>query len=122
MDREVSTSVVLRDALLAPGALDLGDRQAREAFREQVLSDRLEGLVPDVGDDHLHAVASPGVGAPLVTSDAPPAATGRAAGPVDAPPISGAGMNCSGYPYMPCSTMSSPASSSSSVTRIPTVA
>ena len=30
---------------------------------------------------------------------------------------SGAGMNCSGYPYMPCSEMSRPASSSSAVTR-----
>ena len=34
---------------------------------------------------------------------------------------SGAGMNCSGYPYMPCSAMSRPASSSSSVTRRPIV-
>ena len=31
-------------------------------------------------------------------------------------------MNCSGYPYIPCSEMSRPASSSSSDTRIPYVA
>ena len=34
---------------------------------------------------------------------------------------SGAGMNCSGYPYMPCSEMSRPASSSSAETRRPYV-
>ena len=48
-----------------------------------------------------------------------PDEAGTAAGAY--PISSGAGMNCSGYPYMPCSEMSSPASSSSADTRRPIV-
>ena len=59
---------------------------------------------------------------PLPRRSRVPLAPEADAGPVDAAPISGSGMNCSGYPYMPCSTMSRPASSSSSVTRSPIVA
>src|SRR3954465_6495163 len=56
MDRDRRAAVVLGDPLLTSRALHLGDRDAREAALEQFLADRLERLVADVGDDHLHAV------------------------------------------------------------------
>src|ERR671917_1148872 len=59
VDGELRAAVVLGDRLLPAGALHLGDREAGEAGLEQVRADRLERLVADVGDDHLHAVASP---------------------------------------------------------------
>src|SRR5215211_223669 len=119
MDRDVRAAIVLGDRLLPARALHLGDRQAREAGVEQIRADRLEGLVADIGDDHLHAVASP------VTAAVTLAGAGSAArAPVGRPgPMSSdGGMNCSGYPYMPVSEMSSPASSSSGETRRPIVA
>src|ERR671914_1996228 len=88
VDGELRAAVVLGDRLLPAGALHLGDRQAREAGLEQIRPDRLEGLVADVGDDHLHAVAS--------AVAACGAGTGRAAGVPGNPPISDCGMNCSG--------------------------
>src|SRR4051794_3813456 len=60
VDRELRAAIVLGDPLLPAGALRLDDREAREARLEQLLTDAVEGLVPDVGDDHLHAVTSPG--------------------------------------------------------------
>src|SRR5918999_1241312 len=91
---QLGAPVVLGDRLLPARALDLADGQAREARLEQILADRLESLVPDVGDDHLHAVTSPGR---AVAMDAPAGAGSRtAARPPEAAPISGAGMNCSG--------------------------
>src|SRR5918999_4005821 len=56
---EGRAAVVLGDRLLPAGTLHLRDREAREAGLEQVLADRLESLVTDVRDDHLHAVTSP---------------------------------------------------------------
>src|SRR4051794_17661445 len=56
VDRDRRAAVVLRDPLLASRALHLADRDARETAFEELLTDRLERLVPDVGDDHLHAV------------------------------------------------------------------
>ena len=53
---ELRAAIALGDPLLASRALHLGDRDAREAALEQFLTDRLERLMPDVGDDHLHAV------------------------------------------------------------------
>src|SRR5205085_10492993 len=119
VDGDLRAAVVLGDALLPARALHLRDREARQAGVEQGLADRLERLVADVGDDHLHAV-TPSVAVIAVTPAGAGTGTPRArsaTGPVDPAPISGAGMNCSGYPYMPCSAMSSPASSSASVTR-----
>src|SRR3954463_13273971 len=55
VDRDRRAAVVLRDPLLTPRALHLHDRDAREAALEQLLADRLERLVTDVRDDHLHA-------------------------------------------------------------------
>src|SRR5215210_1059891 len=79
---QLGAPVVLGDRLLPPRALDLADAEAREADLEQVLADRLEGLVPDVGDDHLHAVTSPGR---AVAMGAPAGAGSRtAAGPLEA--------------------------------------
>src|SRR3712207_9107554 len=46
--------VALRDALLAPRPLHLRDGHAGEAEVEQLLTDRLEGLMPDEGLDLLH--------------------------------------------------------------------
>src|SRR6201999_1733160 len=80
---------------------------------QQLHADGLERLVPDVCLDLLHAVTSR-----VEAAGVRPGTTG-AAGPY--PTSSGAGMNCSGYPYMPCSEMSSPASSSSALTRRPYV-
>src|SRR5436190_948660 len=123
VDRDLRAAVVLGDALLPAGSLHLGDGEARQAGVEQSLADRLERLVPDVGDDHLHAV-TPSVAVMGVTGAGAGTGTPRArsaTGPVEPAPISGAGMNCSGYPYIPCSAMSSPASSSASVTRRPIV-
>src|SRR5919106_1588620 len=85
---ERRAAVVLGDRLLPAGALHLADREAREPGLEQVRPDRLEGLVANVGDDHLHA------GASAVTVCA--AGAGRAAGVETSPPISDRGMNCSG--------------------------
>src|SRR4051812_28202526 len=56
MDRDRRAAVVLGDPLLASRALHLCDRDAREATLEQLLTDRLERLVPDVCHDHLHAL------------------------------------------------------------------
>src|SRR4051812_19304437 len=109
---QLRAAVALGDALLAPRALDLGDRQGREAQLEQLHPDRLERLVPDECLDLFHAGTSR-----VVAAGAVPGMTGVAAGAY--PTSSGAGMNCSGYPYMPCSEMSSPASSSSAETRSP---
>src|SRR5688500_16447470 len=53
--RELRAAVALRDALLAAGALDLGDRERREAEVEQVGADRLERLVTDECLHLLHA-------------------------------------------------------------------
>src|SRR4051794_40527212 len=108
---QLGAAVALGDALLAPGAFDLRDRQGREPHAQQLHADGLERLVPDIRLDLLHAGTSRVVG----TGRA--ALTGVAAGAY--PTSSGAGMNCSGYPYMPCSEMSSPASSSSALTRMP---
>ena len=47
---ELRAPVVLGDRLLPARALHLADREAREAGLEQILADRLERLVPDVGD------------------------------------------------------------------------
>src|SRR3954468_17726481 len=41
--RELRAAIALGDALLAARALDLADRQRREAEREQLEADRLEG-------------------------------------------------------------------------------
>src|SRR3954453_10266102 len=109
---QLRAAIALRDPLLTPGALDLRDRQRREPHAQELHPDRLERLVPDVRLDLLHAGTSR-VKAPGVR----PGTTGTAAGAY--PTSSGAGMNCSGYPYMPCSEMSSPASSSSALTRRP---
>src|SRR3712207_1883746 len=54
VDRDRGAAVVLGDSLLTPGALHLADREARESALEQVFPDRLERLVADVRDDHLH--------------------------------------------------------------------
>src|SRR3954471_12125207 len=75
VDRDRRAAVVLRDPLLASRALHLGDRDAREAALEQFLTDRLERLMPDVCDDHLHAV-TPSV----LTGVAVAALTGSASG------------------------------------------
>src|SRR3954463_12569769 len=56
VDRDRRAAVVLRDPLLASRPLHLGDRDAREATLEQLLADRLERLVADISDNHLHAV------------------------------------------------------------------
>src|SRR3954452_5447787 len=75
VDRDRRAAVVLRDPLLASRALHLGDRDAREATLEQLLADRLERLVPDVRDNHLHAVT------PSLFAGTPVAArTGAASG------------------------------------------
>src|ERR671918_1286041 len=58
VDGELRAAVVLGDRLLPARALHLGDGEAGEAGLEQVRADRLERLVADVRDDHLHAVAS----------------------------------------------------------------
>src|ERR671922_1732907 len=120
MDRDVRAAVVLGDRLLPSRSLHLGDRQAREAGLEQIRADRLEGLVTDVGNDHLHAGASP-----VIAVAVAPAGAGAATRPLAGRPepmSSDGGMNCSGYPYKPVSEMSSPASSSSGETRRPIVA
>src|SRR4051812_7038123 len=76
VDSDRGAAVVLRDPLLASRALHLCDGDAREAALEQFLSDRLERLVPDVCDDHLHAVTpSLFAGAAVVARTA--AASGR---------------------------------------------
>jgi len=76
MDLQLGAAVVLGDALLASRALDLSDREAREAGLEQIHADRLEGLVPDVRDHHLHCrhppLRSPRTRSP--ESEQPPAA------------------------------------------------
>src|SRR5690348_16845362 len=97
VDRELRTAVVLGDPLLPAGALRLENRERRVTGVEQVLADRLERLVADVGDDHLHDVASAGV-ADIAVTDA-----GRGAAPIPSLGIlapyatsSGSGMNCSG--------------------------
>src|SRR5215212_8843785 len=100
VDGDRRAAVVLGDALLASAPLHLADREAGEALLQEVLPDRLERLVPDVRDDHLHDVtpavvvvgpfddiAVTGCGTPRARS---------ATGPVEPAPISGAGMNCSG--------------------------
>src|SRR4051794_27990081 len=110
--RQLGAPVALGDSLLTPGALDLRDRQGREPELEQLEPDRLEGLVPDERFDFFHAGTSR-----VVAPGATAGRTGVAAGAY--PTSSGAGMNCSGYPYMPCSEMSRPASSSSAETRRP---
>src|SRR5207237_5741135 len=95
VDRDLRAAVVLGDALLPARALHLGDREAREAGVEQSLADRLERLVSDVGDDHLHAV-TPSVDAVIaltVAGTGTPRAR-SATGPVEPAPISGAGLNC----------------------------
>src|SRR3954452_3894429 len=56
--RQLRPAVALGDPLLPPRALDFGDRQRREPELEQLGADGLEGLVPDVGNDHLHAGTS----------------------------------------------------------------
>src|SRR4051794_16972466 len=111
---QLGAAVALGDPLLTPGALDLRDRQRGEAHVQQLHPDRLERLVPDERLDLFHAGTSR-----VVAAGACPGMTGVAAGAY--PTSSGAGMNCSGYPYMPCSEMSSPASSSSALTRRPMV-
>ena len=89
---ELRAAVVLGDRLLPARALHLGDRDAREARLEQIGADRLEGLVPDVGDDHLHAVTSPGA-----SRGRDRRRRGGTVAPAAAPPpISDCGMNCSG--------------------------
>src|SRR3954453_8277761 len=60
VDRELRAAVVLGDPLLPARALRLEDRERRVAGLEQVLADRLERLVADIGDDHLHEVPSAG--------------------------------------------------------------
>src|SRR3954469_25702421 len=126
VDGDRRAAVVLGDPLLTSGPLHLADREAREPALEQILPDRLERLVADLGDDHLHdvtpavLVAGPFAVMAVAGAGTPPRAR-SATGPVEPAPISGAGMNCSGYPYMPCSAMSRPASSSTDVTRRPTV-
>src|SRR3954468_11584095 len=112
--RQLGAAIALRDALLTPGAFDLRDRQGRKAHAQQLHPDGLERLVPDVRLDLLHAGTSR-----VVAAAARPGTAGAPAGAY--PTSSGAGMNCSGYPYMPCSEMSSPASSSSAETRRPYV-
>jgi hypothetical protein len=54
---QLGAAIALGDALLPPGALDLGDGQGREAQSQQLHADRLERLVPDIGLDLLHVGA-----------------------------------------------------------------
>src|SRR3954447_20734062 len=56
--RQLGAAVALGDALLAPGALDLADRQRREPEHQQLRPDRLEGLMAGVRDHPLHAVTA----------------------------------------------------------------
>src|SRR4051794_37997258 len=94
---QLRAPVALGDPLLAPGALDLRDRQRREAEVEELHPDRLDRLVPDVRLALLHVTGpSFGVGAPRWVSRC-----GTRPGAALYPTSSGAGMNCSGYPYMP---------------------
>src|SRR4051794_7927536 len=75
MNRDRRAAVVLGDSLLAARALHLGDRDAREAALEQLLANRLERLMSDVRDNHLHAVT------PSLFAGTPVAArTGAASG------------------------------------------
>src|SRR3954454_11291599 len=75
VDRDRRAAVVLRDPLLTPRALHLGYRDAGEATLEQLLADRLDRLVADIRNDHLHAVT------PSLFAVAPVAArTGAASG------------------------------------------
>src|SRR4051812_49998411 len=104
MHCERGAPVVLGDRLLPARALDLGHGQARETGVEQLHADRLERLMPDVGDDHLHAVTSPGFVAGLMA--APPPANGGAA-------VSGTRVKCSGDPFIPPPGESEPAAPSS---------
>src|SRR4051794_8529744 len=76
VDRDRRSAVVLGDPLLASRSLHLGDRDAREAALEQLLADRLERLVADVGDDHLHAV-TPSLFAGAAVAVTTGAASGR---------------------------------------------
>ncbi len=78
---------------------------------QELEPDRLERLMSDVRLDLFHA------GTSRVVAFGAAAPAGVPAG--EYPTSSGAGMNCSGYPYIPCSEMSRPASSSSAVTRRP---
>src|SRR3954470_12322357 len=48
VDRELRTAVVLGDPLLPARPLRLENRKGRVAGLEEILADRLEGLVPDV--------------------------------------------------------------------------
>src|ERR1700754_675057 len=113
--RELGAAVALGDALLPPGPLDLHDRERGEAEGQQLHADGLERLVPDERFDLLHDAGTSWV----VWAGA---AGVRPRLGAESPTSSGAGMNCSGYPYMPCSAMSRPASSASSLTRSPIVA
>src|SRR4051794_999571 len=102
MDGDLRAAIVLGDPLLPAGALDLRDGQARKARIEEVLPDRLERLVTDVGHYLLHARAPSAFDAIADIAAAPagaavvPPSVRSATGPVEPAPISGAGMNCSG--------------------------
>src|SRR4051812_47431534 len=76
MDRDRRAAVVLGDPLLTSRPLHLGDRDAREPSLEQLLADRLERLVADIGHDHLHAV-TPSLFASSPVAARPGAASGR---------------------------------------------
>src|SRR5215204_1235432 len=77
-------AVALGDALLAPGALDLGDRERREAELEQVVADRLERLVTDERLHLLHVLETNAAAA--ARGSGRPSGRGRAArGPRSAP-------------------------------------
>src|SRR5690349_15534085 len=85
VDRDRRAAVLLGDALLPSAPLHLGDRDAGESLLQEVLPDRLERLVPDVRDNHLHDV-TPAVVGPLdvmaVTGCGAPPRARSATGPV----------------------------------------
>src|SRR2546423_1743840 len=58
VDGQGRAAIGLDDPLLAPGALDLADRERGESPLEQLAPDRLERLVTDVRRDHLHRYPS----------------------------------------------------------------
>src|SRR3954452_463950 len=92
---ELRAAVVLGDRLLPARPLHLRYREAGEAGLEQIRADRLEGLVPDVRDDHLHAGApSPDIADAVMPAGGAEGMAGACGNPV--PTSSDGGMNVSG--------------------------
>jgi hypothetical protein len=90
---QLGAAVALRDALLAPGSLDLRDGERGEPEAQELCADGLEGLVADERLDLLHDAAGTSLRALEGTGAR---GMSREPGALANPMSSGAGMNASG--------------------------